>query len=165
MISFEASLVYRGCCWLKSMPGFEPTTLMVHHISPNQTYFKLIFTNFCPFLRISIDGKLIYMLVRTWFWSWITKNNYILNSPLGHQHPLVPNMSIMIVVDSSPYWYPEAQCQELGKIVHKLFSWLNQMKMNPNGLIRHQVCPKIFQRPIKAIKTKSKARFTKVSHF
>ena len=27
---------YSGCCWLKSTPGFEPTTYMVDQISPNQ---------------------------------------------------------------------------------------------------------------------------------
>ena len=35
-----------------------------------------------------------------------------------------------------------AQWEVSGKIVHKLFSWLNQMKMNPNGLFRRIGSPK-----------------------
>ena len=34
------------------------------------------------------------------------------------------------------------QWEVLGNIVHKLFSWLNHMKMNPNGLFRHLGSPK-----------------------
>ena len=45
------------------------------------------------------------------------------------------------------------------------FSWFNQMKMNSNGPFRHQGGPKKFQRPKKAIKAISKARFTEASHF
>ena len=40
--------------------GFEPTTLVVHLIiSPNQLYFYFDYTNFCLFLLITVDRKLI----------------------------------------------------------------------------------------------------------
>ena len=64
-----------GCCRHKSKPGLEPTTIMVHQISPNQTYFNLDYTHFCPFLPIKIDRKYIYTLVRTWFGCWVNENS------------------------------------------------------------------------------------------
>ena len=57
---------------------------MVHQISPNQTYFNLDCTHFCPFLPIVIDGKYIYTLVWT----------------------LVPDISLSTVIESCPHDMP-----------------------------------------------------------
>ena len=54
-------------------------------------------------------------------------------------------MADLVQIVLKPLDLTYTQWKVLEKIVHKLFSWLNQMKMNPNGLFRHIGSPKKFK--------------------